>query len=124
MADEAKTVIGVDIEETAVADAKQNAAVNGITNAEFHAIDAGLMDETAFMPDCVVVDPPRGGLGKEAITKITGMKPSRIVYVSCDPATLARDARLFEGFKPVKLCAVDMFPRTAHVECVMLLDKS
>ena len=76
-------------------------------------------------PDVVVLDPPRKGCGPELIQTVAGFQPRRIVYVSCDPATLARDLKLFAGlgYPPVRATPVDMFPATSHVETVVLLEK-
>ena len=76
-------------------------------------------------PDCIIVDPPRKGCSEEVIRTIAEMEPARVVYVSCDPATLARDIKLFEetGYKVQTAVPVDMFPRTGHVECVALMTK-
>ncbi|MEA4894955.1 MAG: 23S rRNA (uracil(1939)-C(5))-methyltransferase RlmD [Oscillospiraceae bacterium] len=127
----AKFVYGAEIVEAAVVNARQNAEANGIENAEFILGDAGKAAErlalSGVRPDAVVVDPPRKGLSVEAIEEISAMSPNRVVYVSCDPATLARDMKLFAGlgFFPRKGTAVDMFPRTAHVEtCVLLSHKN
>lgn len=123
----AKRVIGAEIVPEAVEDARANAARNGIENAEFFCGDAA---DTALMlarqgvrPQVVIVDPPRRGLEPSVIDTVTQMAPERLVYVSCDPATLARDVKLFSarGYQAVAAEAVDMFPRTLHVETVCLL---
>ena len=127
MAQAAGQVIGVEIEPQAVADATANALRNGVENAEFFCGDAGKaaleLENRGEKPDVVVVDPPRKGLSPDVIEAIDRMNPRRVVYVSCDPATLARDVARFKekgyGLKWVQ--AVDMFPRTAHVETVGLL---
>lgn len=127
MADSAKKVFGMEIIPEAIADAKQNAAFNGISNAEFRVGDAADFDGSVFgkdNSDCIVfVDPPRKGLTEKLICTIADMKPVKTVYISCDPATMARDLKLFiqKGYTPVKCTAVDMFPRTRHVESVALL---
>ena len=112
----------------AIEDAKANAQRNGVTNAEFFCGDAGaiakkLADE-GIHPDVICVDPPRKGLGPEVPSILAQMAPDRIVYVSCDPATLARDVKRLEelGYRAVKGQPVDMFPRTAHVETVVMLE--
>lgn len=123
----AKKVIGIEYLKTAVDNAKENTKINGIDNAEFLAGDAGeMMPEgvkLAGKPDILILDPPRKGCDSGLIEKITAIIPERIVYVSCDPATLARDAALFlsSGYKLEKIKAVDMFPQTTHVECVIRL---
>ncbi len=125
----AKFVYGAEIVEAAVVNARQNAAANGIKNAEFILGDAGAaakkLAQSGIRPDAVVVDPPRKGLSPEVIEEICGMLPERIVYVSCDPATLARDMKLFSdcGYLPQKGTAIDMFPRTTHVETVVLITR-
>lgn len=129
MASEAGRIIGVEIVEQAVTDARKNAADNGIGNAEFLCADAaeaaGLLRRRGIRPDVVVLDPPRKGCGEDLIDTVASMAPQRIVYVSCDPATLARDIRLFalRRFKTIEVTPVDMFPRTAHVECVVLMSR-
>lgn len=123
----AKFVYGAEIEPSAVDNARQNAAANGINNAEFILGDAGVaaktLSQSGVMPDAVVVDPPRKGLSVDVIDEICTMSPARVVYVSCDPATLARDMKLFAecGYLPKKGTAVDMFPKTCHVETVILM---
>lgn len=127
MAPKAGRVIGVEIVEQAVEDAKKNAEENGIENAEFLCADAAkaadMLKNRGVKPDVVILDPPRKGCDTTLIDTVTAMAPKRVVYVSCDPATLARDIKLFaqNGFKPMEVTPVDMFPRTAHVECCSLL---
>lgn len=127
MAKAAGRVIGVEVIPQAVADARDNAARNGIGNAEFLCGDAGeaalKLEARGVHPDVVVVDPPRKGLNADAIEAIGRMAPRRLVYVSCDPATLARDVALLKqrGYKLQNACAADLFPRCAHVETVCLL---
>lgn len=129
MAKNAGRVIGVEIVEQAVEDAKKNAAENGIENAEFLCADAAkaadMLKNRGVRPDVVVLDPPRKGCDPQLIETVAGMEPPRVVYVSCDPATLARDIKLFalKGYKTMEVTPVDMFPRTAHVECVVLMTR-
>ena len=129
MAKAAGRVIGVEVVEQAVQDAKENALRNGITNAEFICGDAGKaaleLEEKGIRADVVVVDPPRKGLNADAIEALCRFAPRRIVYVSCDPATLARDVALLKdrGYKVKNAQAADLFPRCAHVETVVLLSK-
>jgi 23S rRNA (uracil1939-C5)-methyltransferase len=124
MAGRVKEVIGVELEQAAVRDAGRNAALNGIANARFIHADAEKaarkLAEEGIRPDIVVVDPPRKGLGPGLPETIAGMKPQRLVYISCNPATLARDAARLNalGYTLKKAKAVDLFPRTAHVEAV------
>ena len=130
MAKRAKRIIGAEIIPEAVVDAEFNAAANGIDNAEFICADAAdaakKLAKKGIKPDVVIVDPPRKGL-EEGLPEFiaTEFMPERIVYVSCDPATLARDAAKFEasGYKVKKIVPVDLFPRTHHVETVVLLSR-
>ncbi len=127
MAKKAKKVIGVEVVEAAVRDARENAKRNGIENAEFFCGDAGKaaleLENQGIRPDVVVVDPPRKGLNADTIEALHRMKPQKIVYVSCDPATLARDVVLLKekGYKLLSAQAADLFPRCAHIETVCLL---
>ena len=129
LAQRAGQVIGAEIVPEAVQDAQANAARNQVDNARFLCGDAG---EAAFQlaaegvrPQVICVDPPRKGLAPEVPEILASMAPERIVYVSCDPATLARDVKRFGelGYPAVKAQAVDLFPRTAHVETVVLLSQ-
>ena len=130
LAKEAKRAIGAEIVPPAVADARENAARNGIENVDFFCGDAAAvaarLEAEGLKPDVITVDPPRKGLSPEVIASIAGMGPERVVYVSCDPATLGRDVKLFAGFgyRADRACAVDMFPATRHVESVVLLTRS
>lgn len=129
LAKRAARVIGAEIVPEAVENARANAARNGVKNAEFICADAGEaakeLKNRGMTPDVIVVDPPRKGLEAAALEQIASMHPPRLTYVSCDPATLARDLkRLTElGYRAEKAVAVDMFPRTSHVETVVLLSK-
>ncbi len=129
MAGRARRVIGAEIVPQAVADAKDNAKRNGIENVEFFCGDAAKIASQlrveGLRPDVITVDPPRKGLSPEVPEILAEMNPARIVYVSCDPATLARDLRRLEdlGYQAIQVEAVDLFPRTAHVETVVLLSK-
>ena len=129
LAKRAARVIGAEIVPEAVENARANAARNGVMNAEFICADAGEaakeLKNRGMTPDVIVVDPPRKGLEAAALEQIASMHPPRLTYVSCDPATLARDLkRLTElGYRAEKAVAVDMFPRTSHVEAVALLIK-
>ena len=131
MAAHALTVWGVEVEEESVACALENADLNGITNAAFFAGNVGLALEDlrarAGEPDVVVVDPPRAGLAGKALKRVGETAAPRLVYVSCNPTTLAGDAkRLREeyGYELVRARPVDMFPHTPHVETVALLERS
>lgn len=127
MAGDAKSLIGVEVVEQAVINARENARRNGIKNARFLCADAAQaakqLEREGVRPDTVILDPPRKGCDKELIDTVVQLAPVRVVYVSCDPATLARDLKLFSesGYCAEELTPVDMFPRTAHVECVALL---
>lgn len=127
MARHAGQVIGAEIVPEAIEDAKENAKRNNIENAAFFCGDASAVaaDFAAkgLRPDVICVDPPRKGLTPEVVQAAAQMAPRRIVYVSCDPATLARDVKLFAqaGYEAVRAAAVDMFPGTANVETVVLL---
>lgn len=129
MARSAKKVIGVEIVPQAIDDAKRNAEINGIENARFICADAGKAAEKLLSencrPDVVVLDPPRKGCDALTIDSVVAMAPKRIVYVSCDPATLARDLKIFsqKGYRCERVKPVDMFPRTAHVETVVLMSR-
>ncbi len=129
MAGAARRVIGVEVVPEAVQDAKDNARRNGITNAEFFCGDAGQaalqLEEAGIKADVVVVDPPRKGLNADTIEALARMSPRRIVYVSCDPATLARDVALLKerGYQLKNALAADLFPRCAHVESVVCLTR-
>ena len=129
LARQARRAIGAEIVAPSIADAWENASRNGIINAEFFCGDASdiaaKLEGEGLRPDVITVDPPRKGLAPEVIASVAGMAPKRVVYVSCDPATLGRDVKLFTGFgyEARRACAVDMFPGTAHVETVCLLSK-
>ena len=129
MAGAAGKVIGVEVIPQAVEDARDNAGRNGIENAEFFCGDAGeaalALEAKGIKPDVVVVDPPRKGLNADAIEAMARMSPRRIVYVSCDPATLARDVALLKekGYAVKNAMAADLFPRCAHVETIVLLGR-
>ena len=125
----AKQVIGVERNPAAVRDAAANARRNKLANARFVCADATewMMAAAAegLRPDVVFLDPPRAGSTPECIAAVNRMKPKRIVYVSCDPETLARDVAAFTrlGWRAAKFCPVDLFPQTRHVETVVLLSK-
>ena len=129
LARQAKRAIGAEIVPPAIADARENAERNGIGNAEFFCGDASdiaaKLEAEGLRPDVITVDPPRKGLAPDVIASVAGMAPERVVYVSCDPATLGRDVKLFAGlgYQAERAAAVDMFPGTAHVETVVLLSK-
>ena len=129
MAKAAGKVIGVEVVEQAVQDAWDNAKRNGIENAEFFCGDAGEaaldLERKGIRADVAVVDPPRKGLNADCIEALARMAPRKIVYVSCDPATLARDVALLRerGYVLKTAMAADLFPRCAHIETVVLLSR-
>ena len=129
MASAAGKVMGVEVVPQAIEDARDNARRNGIENAEFFCADAGTaaleLEQKGIRPDIITVDPPRKGLNSDAIEAIDRMNPKRLVYISCDPATLARDTALLKerGFRLEKAIAADLFPRCSHVETVVLLSQ-
>ena len=129
MADKVETLIGVEIVPEAVKDAETNAKLNSVTNAEFLCGDAAKAAETlrqrGVTPDVVILDPPRKGCDSALLHTVADMGPARIVYVSCDPATLARDCAVLNGlgYTVKEAAPYDLFPRTAHVETVCLLSQ-
>ena len=129
MARLAKQAIGAEIVPEAVENARANARANGVTNARFLLGDAGdiakRLAQEDLRPQVVTVDPPRKGLSEEVIAAIAAMGPDRIVYISCDPGTLGRDVKRFseQGYRADRAAAVDLFPRTRHVEAIVLLQR-
>lgn len=130
MAKHAKKVYGVEIVEAAIADAKKNAALNNLDNLEFEVGNAedwmATWQEQGIKPDVIMVDPPRKGLTQSLIESATKMQPQKIVYVSCNPATLVRDLQSFMelGYDVTQpILPVDQFPQTAHVETVTVLER-
>ena len=129
LAQKARKVYGVEIVPEAIEDAKKNAELNEISNVEFAVGEAETVIpewyENGVVADVLVVDPPRKGCDEKLLQTIINMKPEKVVYVSCNPATLARDLRVLEdgGYRTVEVQPVDMFPQTIHVECVALIEK-
>jgi 23S rRNA (uracil1939-C5)-methyltransferase len=125
----AKKVIGVESVPEAIIDAKANAERNNITNCEFYVGDMKVVFNENFIaqhgkPDVIITDPPRDGMHKDVIEQILKIAPEKIVYVSCNSATQARDLALMdEKYKVTRVRPVDMFPQTHHVENVVLLEK-
>jgi 23S rRNA (uracil1939-C5)-methyltransferase len=120
----ASKVTGVEIVEEAVDAARENAALNNLTNCEFIAGDVlKVIDSLEDKPDIIVLDPPRDGIHPKALDKIINFGVDKIVYISCKPTSLVRDLEVLQarGYKVEKVCAVDMFPETVHVECVVLM---
>lgn len=130
LADKCKMLYGVEIVDSAVKNARENAEINGIENAEFICADAfegaKILTDKGVRPDVVIVDPPRKGCQKELFDIIDNLGADKIVYVSCNSATLARDLEILheKGYCPKRLKAFDLFPRTAHVESCCLLVKT
>ena len=129
LSDHAKKVLGAEIVPEAIDDARENAARNGVKNAEFFCGDASdvakKLARENLRPDVITVDPPRKGLAADVVESIAEMQPQRVVYVSCDSATMARDVKRLAdlGYTAQRACAVDMFPRADHVETVVLLSR-
>ena len=129
LSDHAKKVLGAEIVPEAIDDARENAARNGVKNAEFFCGDASdvakKLARENLRPDVITVDPPRKGLAADVVESIAEMQPQRVVYVSCDSATMARDVKRLAdlGYTARRACAVDMFQRADHVETVCLLSK-
>jgi 23S rRNA (uracil1939-C5)-methyltransferase len=130
MAAQARELWGIEIVEPAIVDAGRNAALNGIANAHFVAGDVRTemrpLVERAGQPDVVLVDPPRAGLSQKVVRRILETEPQRIVYVSCNPSTLAPNARQMAdaGYVLEQVTPVDMFPQTPHIEAVALLRRA
>lgn len=119
-------VTGVEIVEEAVEAAKENAALNGLENCEFIVGDVlKVMDDLKDKPDIIVLDPPRDGIHPKALDKIIDFGVDRIVYISCKPTSLVRDLEVLQakGYQVEKVCAVDMFPQTVHVETVVMMSR-
>ena len=116
---------GVEIVPSAIANARDNAIFNGMDNAEFVLADAGKdMDDYLKDKDVVIVDPPRKGISRQLIDSIISCKVPKLIYVSCNPATLARDLELLkEEYEISPIEAFDMFPHTVHVECLCQLNR-
>lgn len=129
MAENVKQLVGIEIIPQAIENAKENAKINHITNAQFICADAPkgaeILKKQGVNPDIIILDPPRKGCEKSLFDTIEQLSPKKIVYVSCDSATLARDLAILKekGYEVKKVSAVDMFPRTPHVECVTLIEK-
>ncbi|MBU1342749.1 MAG: 23S rRNA (uracil(1939)-C(5))-methyltransferase RlmD [Proteobacteria bacterium] len=125
LSDQAKMVYGIEIVKSAVADAKQNAMLNGIENCEFLEGDIkDVLPRLKQIPDVMIIDPPRVGMHKEVVQQVLSICPEKIVYVSCNPATLARDLEmLYPKYDIKEIQPIDMFPHTYHIESVALLLK-
>ena len=129
VARQAKLVVGIEYVDEAIVNAKENSQVNGITNTRFFAGDMAKVFTADFIcengtPDIVITDPPRAGMHEKVVEQLLSIAPKRIVYVSCNPATQARDLTLLcASYKVTRVQPVDMFPHTHHVENVVLLEK-
>ena len=130
MADKARSLVGIEIVESAVECARLNASENGVKNARFLCADAGVAENIlkatdGNRPDVVIIDPPRKGSTPELAKCLSDLQAPRIVYISCDPTTLARDCTYFKalGYTIGEVQPVDMFPRTGHVESVVCLTR-
>ena len=130
VARDAKMLIGNDVVPSAIENARKNAARNGAANAEYYCGDAAAIAKKLSLeglrPDVIITDPPRKGMDETVLAAMRDMSPERIVYVSCDPGTLARDLKRLAsmGYEARRCTAVDMFPRTSHVETVVLLTRN
>jgi 23S rRNA (uracil1939-C5)-methyltransferase len=131
LAGSARRVIGIEIVEEAVERARENALANGVANIQFHVADAGkaprdLIAEGLPAPDVVVLDPPRAGMTPKAARRVAELGARRLVYVSCNPTTLAGNAVILAegGYSLTRLRPFDLFPHTPHVECVACFDRT
>ncbi|MBP3921987.1 MAG: 23S rRNA (uracil(1939)-C(5))-methyltransferase RlmD [Ruminiclostridium sp.] len=129
-AEKVKKVIGVEVNQSAIDDAIKNAELNSITSVEFFCDDAGkfmvALAEKGEKADVVFTDPPRAGCSREFLQSLVKLSPRRIVYISCNPETLARDMQylLHKGYRAEKIQPVDMFPHTRHVECIVCIQRN
>jgi 23S rRNA (uracil1939-C5)-methyltransferase len=125
LADKARSIIGIELSDTAIIDAEKNSRINGVDNCRF--IQGDIRDklpELATAPDLMIIDPPRAGMHKDVVGQVLSLSPERIVYVSCNPATLARDLGLMADDYDIKeVQPVDMFPHTWHIEAVARLQR-
>ena len=131
LARQAARCIGIESQAESVAQARQNAALNGLQNTDFFVgtVETVLPDISARQPnpvDVVVLDPPRKGCDRTVLNTLTEVKPKRIVYMSCNPATLARDLKILcdHGYTLTRVQPADFFPQTAHIECVAFLEQT
>ncbi len=130
LARQAGKVIGLEYIDEAIQDARINAELNGITNACFYGGDIKDILTQEFIkkegkPDVLITDPPRAGMHKDVVDAILWSSPDRIIYISCNPSTQARDLHLLsEKYKVLEIQPVDMFPQTYHVENIVLLERS
>lgn len=123
-------IIGVDIVEEAIEDAKRNATINGLHHLHFYAADVGkflsVHPEYAGKIDLIVLDPPRAGIAPKTLQKVIYLGASHLVYISCNPSTQARDANTLEqaGYRMSRLSFVDQFPHTSHIEAIAVFEKN
>lgn len=124
LANSAREVIGIEIVESALKDARNNCRINGITNCRFiHGDIKKCLSQVSAIPDIMVIDPPRSGMHKDVVRQVSEMAPERIVYVSCNPSTMARDIGLMKTrYRVSEVQPVDMFPHTYHIEAVAKLE--
>ena len=128
MSDAAKTVVGVELNETAIANARKNATENGVVNVFFEQGDMKDVFSDDLIarygkPDVLITDPPRAGMHEDVVRRLIDLRIPRIVYVSCNSATLARDLALMSGtYKTLSVQPVDMFPHTYHIESVAVCE--
>ena len=122
---ENNTVLGIEINESAINDAIENKKINNLENINFICDDSGkALSKIDFNPDIIIVDPPRSGLNKETLENVLNMRPAKIIYVSCDPMTLTRDLNELSKFYIIKeITPFDMFPNTYHIESICLLER-
>ena len=126
MAPACRKVVGVEIVEEAVEAAKENAKLNGLDNCEFLAGDVlKVLDQIEEKPDFIILDPPRDVIHPKALEKIIAYGVENLVYISCKPTSLARDLEVFvaRGYEVKKVCCIDLFPNTVHVETVVLMSR-
>ena len=125
LASQAARMIGIDISNSAIADAKRNCQLNGVDNCEFFCSDAKIfLSQHTIQPEVLIVDPPRVGMQREVINQILRLLPERIIYISCNPSTFARDVALLkEGYRLKEVQPVDLFPHTYHIESVASLER-
>ena len=125
ISDSAKEIIGIEIVESAVKDAENNCVNNNISNCRFICGDIiNCLKQITKRPDVMIIDPPRSGMHKDVVKQVIDMAPDRIVYVSCNPATLARDIFIMKDiYRVIEVQPVDMFPHTYHIESVAKLKK-
>ena len=123
LADKVNQVLGIEINKSAINDALMNKKINNLENIDFKLGDVeDVLNNNSFKADCIVVDPPRAGLGNMVIKNIFKIQPQKLIYVSCDPVTLARDLNILKDkYDVVEITPFDMFSNTYHVECVGLL---